>query len=157
MPVQLARTTERHRGTAPSSRPQQSRNPKLRAAKKRRYQPVLSDASWERMKPYITGDGRGRGAVGRDNRMFIEGVLWIARTGAPWRSLPAMFGEWNTVFRRFSRWSRKGIWQTIFEVMADDPDFDYLIIDGIIMPAVQSGLAEQRGALYIKPRDTQQG
>src|SRR6478672_6069402 len=50
----------------------------------------------------------------------VEGVLWIVRTGAPWRDLPAAFGEWNSVFRRFSRWSAKGVWLRMFEALADD-------------------------------------
>jgi putative transposase len=64
--------------------------------------------------------------LGRNNRLFVEGVLWIVRTGAPWRDLPELFGEWNSVFRRFSRWGEKGVWTRIFEAMADDPDFEYL-------------------------------
>ena len=157
MAVQLVHAAERHHATPPSSRPEGGRNVKLRSSREKRCQLVLSDASWARMKPHITGDGRGRGAVGRDNRMFIEGVLWVARTGAPWRDLPAMFGEWNSVFRRFSRWSHKGIWHKIFDAMADDPDFNYLIIDDIMMPSIQCRLGEQNAALYIKPRGTSGG
>src|SRR5258705_12834302 len=67
-----------------------------------------------------------KGSTGRDNRMFVEGVLWIVRTGSPWRDLPEAFGDWNSVFRRFSRWSLKGVWWRIFEAMSDDPDFEYL-------------------------------
>src|SRR5438309_11797925 len=67
---------------------------------------VLSDAAWERMAPLIIGRPDQKGSTGSDNRMFVEGVLWIVRTGSPWRDLPAAFGEWNSVFRRFSRWSR---------------------------------------------------
>src|SRR5258708_6313200 len=65
-----------------------------------------------------------KGSTGRDNRMFVEGVLWIVRTGSPWRDLPEAFGDWNSVFRRFSRWSLKGVWWRIFEAMSDDPDFE---------------------------------
>ncbi len=56
----------------------------------------------------VLGRPDQKGSTGRDNRMFVEGVLWIVRTGSPWRDLPAAFGEWNSVFRRFSRWSLKG-------------------------------------------------
>ena len=70
---------------------------------------VLSDAAWERIAPLIIGRPDQKGSTGRDNRMFVEGVLWIVRTGSPWRDLPEVFGEWNSVFRRFSRWSRKGV------------------------------------------------
>ena len=84
---------------------------------------VLSDAAWERMAPLIIGRPDQKGSTGRDNRMFVEGVLWIVRTGSPWRDLPETFGDWNSVFRRFSRWSIKGVWYRIFEAMSDDPDF----------------------------------
>jgi transposase len=66
---------------------------------------VLNDAAWERMAPLIIGRPDQKGSTGRDNRMFVEGVLWIVRTGSPWRDLPEAFGDWNSVFRRFSRWS----------------------------------------------------
>ena len=62
---------------------------------------VLSDAAWERMAPLIIGRPDQKGSTGRDNRMFVEGVLWIVRTGSPWRDLPEAFGDWNSVFRRF--------------------------------------------------------
>ena len=87
---------------------------------------VLSDEQWGRISGRIIGRPDQRGSTGRDNRMFVEGVLWIVRTGSPWRDLPEAFGEWNSVFRRFSRWSRKGVWQRIFAAMSDDHDFEYL-------------------------------
>lgn len=98
---------------------------------------VLGDSIWARMAPHIVGDVRSRGTSGRDNRMFVEGVLWVVRTGASWRDLPTMFGGWNSVFRRFSLWSCKGIWRRIFAAMAADPDFEYLIIDSTIIRAHQ--------------------
>src|ERR1700681_832888 len=85
---------------------------------------VLNDAAWERMAPLIIGRPDQKGSTGRDNRMFVEGVLWIVRTGSPWRDLPEAFGDWNSVFRRFSRWSQKGVWRRLFEAMSDDPDFE---------------------------------
>src|SRR6478735_723777 len=66
---------------------------------------ILSDAAWERMAPLIIGRPDQKGSTGRDNRMFVEGVLWIVRTDSPWRDLPEAFGDWDSVFRRFSRWS----------------------------------------------------
>ncbi|MPZ10264.1 MAG: IS5 family transposase [Kiloniellaceae bacterium] len=107
---------------------------------------VLSDEQWERISPHIIGNERTRGSSGRDNRMFIEAVLWIVRTGSPWRDLPEVFGEWNSVFRRFSRWSRKGVWWRIFEAMADDPDFEYLIVDSTIVRAHQHAAGGKKGA-----------
>ena len=84
--------------------------------------------------------------------MFVEGVLWIVRTGSPWRDLPGVFGEWNSVFRRFSRWSRKGVWQRIFAAMSDDPDLEYLIIDSTIVRAHQHA-SGAKGGLKIRPLD----
>eukprot|EP01036_Dinobryon_divergens_P037251 gene37251-48699_t len=78
---------------------------------------VLDDVQWGRIVPHVIGDERTRGSSGRDNRMFVEAVLWIVRTGCPWRDLPEVFGDWNSVFRRFSRWSAKGVWWRIFAAM----------------------------------------
>ena len=69
---------------------------------------MLSDGHWDRVSPHIIGDARTRGSSGRDNRMFVEAVWWIVRTGSPWRDLPEIFGAWNSAFRRFSRWSARG-------------------------------------------------
>ena len=108
---------------------------------------VLSDAAWERMAPLIIGRPDQKGSTGRDNRMFVEAVLWIVRTGSPWRDLPEVFGDWNSVFRRFSRWSRKGVWWRIFEAMSDDPDFEYLIVDSTVVRAHQHAAgAKKRGS-----------
>jgi transposase len=111
---------------------------------------ILSDEAWARMALHIIGDERTRGSSGRDNRMFVEAVLWIVRTGAPWRDLPEVFGSWNSTFRRFSRWSAKGVWQRIFAAMSDDPDFEYLIIDSTIVRAHQHAAGAKKG-LRIRP------
>jgi putative transposase len=106
---------------------------------------ILRDAQWDRLSAHIIGDARSRGSSGRDNRMFVEAVLWLVRTGAPWRDLPEAFGHWNSIFRRFSRWSAKGIWQRIFAAMADDPDFEYLILDSTIVRAHQHAAGAKKG------------
>jgi len=113
---------------------------------------VLSDEQWGSLSGLIIGRPGQRGSTGRDNRMFVEGVLWIVRTGSPWRDLPEAFGDWNSVFRRFSRWSRKGVWQRIFEALSDDPDFEYLIIDSTIVRAHQHA-SGAKGGLKIRPSD----
>lgn len=112
---------------------------------------ILDDSQWSRMSAHIIGDERTRGSSGRDNRMFVEAVLWIVRTGSPWRDLPEVFGSWNSTFRRFSRWSRKEIWWRIFAAMSDDPDFEYLIVDSTIVRAHQHAAGAKKGGLKIKP------
>ncbi len=67
---------------------------------------VLRDEQWSQISGLIIGRPYQRGSIGRENRVLVEGVLWTVRTGAPWRDLPEVFGEWNSVFRRFSRWRR---------------------------------------------------
>ncbi|EJL51192.1 hypothetical protein PMI09_04614 [Rhizobium sp. CF122] len=106
--------------------------------------PILGDEQWERISAHIIGDERTRASSGRDNRMFVETVRWIVRTGSPWRDLPEVFGE-NSVFCRFSRWSHKGIWRRIFTTMLGDPDFEYLIVDSTVIRAL-SMLLGQKGA-----------
>src|SRR5215475_13336785 len=66
---------------------------------------VLSDAQWAKMEPHCLGKPGDPGRSGKDNRLFVEAVLWIARTGSPWRDLPAAFGHWNSVFTRFRDWA----------------------------------------------------
>jgi putative transposase len=111
---------------------------------------TLTDAQWSRIEGLLPGRVGTIGVTARDNRLFIDAVLWLARTGAPWRDLPASFGLWNTVFQRYDRWARKGRWERIFEALSDDPDFEYIMIDSTIVRAHQHA-AGGKGGLRIKP------
>ena len=110
---------------------------------------VLGEEQWERISGLIIGRPDQCGSTGRDNRMFVEGVLWIVRTGAPWRDLLEVFGRWNSAFRRFSRWAAKGVWDRIFAALSDDADFEYLILDSTIVRAHRHA-AGAKGGLRIK-------
>ncbi len=112
----------------------------------------LTDGQWARIKDLASGKATDCGVTGRDNRLFLDAVLWIARTGSPWRDLPAEFGKWNSVWKRFSRWAKKGVWESLFKALADDPDFEYLIIDSTIVRAHQHA-AGAKGGLKIRPSD----
>lgn len=105
---------------------------------------LLRDDQWERIADLLPGKAGDRGVTAKDNRLFIEAVLWIARTGAPWRDLPAQFGRWHSVYMRFSRWSKHGVWEHLMRVLADDPDLEELIIDATIVRAHQHAAGAQK-------------
>jgi len=106
----------------------------------------LTDPQWDRIAPFASGKAGDPGRHGADNRLFVESVLWLARTGAPWRDLPEMFGPWNSVFRRFSRWAKRGVWSRILEALSDDPDLEHLIIDETIVRTHQHAAGGKGGA-----------
>ena len=78
-----------------------------------RHRHAIIDADWDRIKDLLPGQAGQRGVTAKDNRLFIDAILWIAKTGAPWRDLPERFGPWNSVWRRFDRWARKGCWRKV--------------------------------------------
>lgn len=90
---------------------------------------AVTDADWERVKDLLPT--RGPAA---DNRLFLDAVRWIAKTGAAWRDLPERFGPWNSVWRRFDRWARAGVWARVFETL-QDPDTEWLILDPTVIRA----------------------
>ena len=106
---------------------------------------VLSDAQWARMAELIPGKPGDPGRSGTDNRRFMEAVLWIVRTGSPWRDLPATFGNWNSVFRRFRCWTVAGVFDRLFKALRDDPDFEYVIADGTIVRVHQKATGAKGG------------
>jgi len=110
---------------------------------------VLSDAQWARMEPHCLGKPSDPGRSGVDNRRFLEAVLWKARTNSPWRDLPKELGEWNTVFQRFNDWSKKGVFEKIFEAVSDEPDMEYAMIDSTIVKVHRHGHGA-KGGLKIR-------
>lgn len=111
---------------------------------------LLSDAQWERIAPLLPGKEGDSGRSGKDNRLFVEAVLWLVRAGAPWRDLPPRFGKWGTVWKRFRRWAEKGVFERIFEALSGDRDFEYALIDGTIVKVHRHGTGA-RGGLTIRP------
>ena len=106
---------------------------------------ILSDSQWARVAPLLPGKAEDPGRSARDNREFLEAVLWIARTGAPWRDLPDEFGLWNSVFQRFRRWALKGVFERVFKELPADADFEYVLIDGTIVRLHQHGAGAKGG------------
>lgn len=89
----------------------------------------ISDRIWGLIEPNLPGRKGSWGGVAKDNRLFINAVFWILRTGCPWRDLPPDYGKWKNVHRRFCRWRDKGIWEGLLEGIIDDPDLEWLMID----------------------------
>ena len=95
---------------------------------------AISDADWDRIKDLLPGRAGQTGWLARDNRLFVDAVLWWAKTGVPWRDLPERFGNGNSVWRRFDRWARKGTWRLVFEAL-QDADLEWLILDATVIRA----------------------
>ncbi len=95
---------------------------------------AISDADWDRVQDLLPGRPGQPGWVAKDNRLFLDAVLWVAKTGAPWRDLPERLGKWNSVWKRFDRWARKGTWRRVFEAL-QDPDLEWLILDSTVVRA----------------------
>jgi transposase len=110
---------------------------------------VLSDEQWERIAPLVPGKRDDPGRSGEDNRLFVEAVFWVVRTGSPWRDIPKAFGNWNSIFVRFRRWAKKGVFERVFNVLSGDPDFECAIIDGTIVRVHQHG-SGAKGGLKIR-------
>ena len=96
---------------------------------------AITDEQWSLIEGLLPGRGVDRGRPAADNRLFVDAVFWIAKTGAPWRDLPERFGPWNSVFRRFSRWAKSGVWARLVKVLAGEPELKLLILDTTIVRA----------------------
>ena len=110
----------------------------------RRYE--LTDEQWILIEHLLPGKEGDPGAHGEDNRRFVDGVIWIARTGAPRRDLPERYGEWNSVYQRFNRWAKSGVWERVF-LAVRLPDLEALLLDSTIIRAHQhaAGATQKRG------------
>jgi transposase len=104
----------------------------------------IKDEDWERIADLLPGQPGQPGVTAKDNRLFLNAVLWIAKTGAPWRDLPERFGPWNSVWRRFDRWARKGVWLRVFEALRD-PDLEWVLLDSSVVRAHQHAAGKKGG------------
>ena len=98
------------------------------------------------------------GVTARDSRIFVNGVLWVLRSGAQWKDLPAEYGNWESVHKRFTLWARAGLWERIFQVLLDDSDNSYVMIGSTIVQAHQQascGKGGPRRGAGAFPRQTE--
>jgi transposase len=109
----------------------------------KRYE--LSGRQWERIADLLPGKVGDRGRTASDNRVFVNGCLWVLRSGAHGRDLPERYGNWKTAHRRFSRWCHAGVWERVFEALTADRDNQFLMIDSTIMRAHQQAAAGKGG------------
>ena len=89
----------------------------------------ITDRVWAQLEPHLPGREGVWGGVAKDNRLFINAVFWILRTGAPWRDLPPTYGDWKNTQRRFCRWRDKGLWESLLTELIVEPDYEWLMID----------------------------
>ena len=106
---------------------------------------VLTNAQWAKMEPHCLGKPSDPGRSGSNNRLFVEAVLWIARTGSPWRDLPKQFGKWNSVFVRYRDWGKAGVFKHLFDAASDEPDMEYAMVDATIVKVHRHGQGAKGG------------
>lgn len=109
----------------------------------KRYE--LSNAQWERIRDLLPGKAGDPGRRGADNRLFVNAVLWVLRSGARWSDLPERYGKYKSVHKRFIRWADKGVWERIFAALSRDRDNEYLMIDSTIIRAHQQAATGKGG------------
>jgi putative transposase len=109
----------------------------------KRYE--LSDWQWAKIAPLLPGKAGDPGRRGTDNRLFVNGCLWVLRSGAHRRDLPERYGRRKTVHRRFSRWCHGGVWERVFAALTADRDNQYLMLDSAIVRAHQQAATGKEG------------
>jgi len=109
----------------------------------KRYE--LTQAQWERIAPMLPGKGSDPGRTGGDNRLFVNGCLWVLRSGAHWRDLPERYGKWKTLHKRFTRWAKAGVWDEVFGSLIKARDNQYLMLDSTLVRAHQQAATGKGG------------
>jgi transposase len=109
----------------------------------KRYE--LSEAQWFRIAPLLPGKVGDPGRTAADNRLFVNGVLWVLRSGAHWPDLPERYGKWKSVHTRFTRWAKAGVWERVFTELIKDRDNKYLMLDSTLVRVHQQAASGKGG------------
>jgi len=112
----------------------------------------LRDDQWARIEPLVPGGRKGKRGPRSQNRRFVNGLLWMARSGARWRDLPERYGNYHVVKKRYYRWIERGVLDAIFEVLSAEADLKWLIIDATIVRAHQHAAGARRKKGGLMPR-----
>jgi transposase len=104
----------------------------------------LTNDQWQKILPFLRSCENIYIGQEHECRRFLEAVLWIARSGAQWRLLPIEYGSWNTVYKRFARWSEQRIFEKLHEFSADEPDLEHVLIDSTIVRAHPASSGAQK-------------
>jgi transposase len=110
---------------------------------KRRFE--LSDEVWDQIAPQLPAERGRKARPCRNNRRMVNAMLWILRTGAPWRDLRSHYPPWKSVYTRFSRWSSQGIWQQVLGKLTQQADMEGFLIDGTVVRAHQDAYGARKG------------
>ena len=103
----------------------------------------LSDEEWDVTQPLLPKQGRGKKRV--VDRKVLNGIFYILRTGAPWRDLPERYGPHTTVYNRYIRWGRRGVWKGVFDALAQEVEDSLIFIDSSIVKAHRAASGSKRG------------
>ena len=115
----------------------------------RRYE--ITDEEWLRIEPLLPPENTGKqGRPRKDNRTIMNGIVWLARSGAPWRDLPERYGSWKTVYSRFCKWIEDGILDNIFRILSLEAELEESSIDASIIQAHQHSAGAKKGGLQMK-------
>ncbi|TCS18456.1 transposase [Caulobacter sp. BK020] len=109
----------------------------------KRYE--LSEAQWMRIAPLLPGKATDPGRTAADNRLFVNGVLWVLRSGAFWQHLPERYGKWKSVHARFTRWAKNGVWEKVFAELIKARDNKYLMLDSTLVRVHQQAAGGKGG------------
>jgi len=116
------------------------------SAMRRRFE--LSDEQWQVIGPQLPPERGRKARPARNNRRMVNAMLWILRTGAPWRDMPAHYPPWKTVYTRFSRWCEQGLWQTILKQLTTNAATEGFQIDGTIIKVHQDAHGARKGGRH---------
>jgi len=105
----------------------------------------LTDQMWEKLLPLLPPEQGETGRPYKEHRPWVEAILWKHRTGAPWRDLPEECGSWRSIYSRFNRWSKAGVWQSVLESLREEADTEWLMIDASVIRSHQHASGAQKG------------